>query len=224
MKKILLGVLLAMTASATWAQSASITCGPPGSPAGFGFGCVGSCGNGLPPQINISYSTGSDAGTPGLFWLGVLSPDQTVGAVMTLNQGWQPYQGGLYPPEARYDNGLPGTITITIPFPAPMQNNNGFGNAFGGMQGTTLDTSAYVGYSVYVGHGAYTSAGQALVADRRAMLISVKPQRVAAGTWQAAYDSDDQFIWSIVQKDMVTNSKYYSIITVPFVDCTPPSN
>jgi hypothetical protein len=200
MRKVLLGVVLAAAAVAAQAGgSATITCGN---------AAPGVYNNGQVPTINVSYAPGSDTGTPGLFWLGILSPDQTTGAVLTIDQGWAPYAGGLYPFQSRYDNGLPGAITLTLPFPSDPQN-------------PTLTTAGYVGYGMYVGHGAYTAASQQMVANRRIMLNKIKPQRVAAGTWQADYDSDDRFIWSLIQKDMVDNHKYGSILTVPFIDCTP---
>ena len=100
------------------------------------------------------------AGTaPGLFWLGVMTPDQTQGAVLT-QAGWANYQGGLYPFQARYDTGLPGTIQLRIPFPS-----------------NSLSTSGFVGYSVYAGHGAYTQQAQQMVA----MLFAVTAPDLADG-------------------------------------------
>lgn len=201
MKNLFLGVVFAAASAVAHAGgSASVTCGN---------AAPGVYNNGQAPVLNVSYTPGVDAGVPGLFWFGVLSPDQTQGAVLT-EQGWATYQGGMYPFQARYDGGLPGTITLTIPFPP-----NGQG---------TLDTSGFVGYSIYAGHGAYTSQGQQTVANRRAMLNSVRAQRIAAGTWQADYDSDDRFIWSLVQKNMVDNQKFGALLAVPFIDCALPSN
>lgn len=201
MRNLILGVLMAASAAANAGGSASITCGsaPPGV-----------YNNGQAPVIRISYTPGVDAGVPGLFWLGVLSPDQKIGAVLT-EQGWTTYQGGLYPFQARYDNGLPGTISLTIPFPVDAGSGS-------------LSTSGFVGYSVYAGHGAYTQQSQQMVANRRTMLNSVRAQRIAAGTWSAQYESDDMFIWSLIQKNMVENQKFGALITVPFIDCTLPSN
>ena len=200
-KNILCALLAFQAASAIAGGSATITCGnaPPGV-----------YNNGQVPQLTINYTPGVDAGAPGLFWLGVLSPDQNSGAVMT-QQGWATYQGGLYPFQARYDNGLPGTVTLTIPFPVDPQSG-------------TLSTAGFVGFSVYAGHGVYTQQAQQLVANRRAMLNSVRAQRIAAGTWQADYDTDDRFIWSVIQKNMVENNKFGALITVPFIDCTLPQN
>ena len=61
-----------------------------------------------------------------------------------------------------------------------------------------------------------------MVAQRRAMLNSVRAQRIAAGTWSADYETDDRYIWSLIQGDMVNNNKFGAVITVPFIDCTPP--
>jgi hypothetical protein len=155
----------------------------------------------LVPVVNVTYSTGADAGTPGLFWLGIISSNQTAGAVLTPS-GWQTYTGGLYPFAARYDGGLSSTITKTLTLP------NGATN-----------TSAYAGYSLYVGDGVYTAAAQAQVTERRTMLNSMKASMVTTGTWSTSYDSDDSYIWSLVQKDMTDNGKYGSVLTIPSVDC-----
>ncbi len=195
MKKMILGVLLvAATAAAQAGGYAWVSCGG---------AAEGVYNTGDSPVLNISYGPGGDAGKPGLFWLGVLSADQKSGAVMTPS-GWATYQGGLYPFQARYDGGLPGSITFSLPFPS----NDG-------------TTGSYVGYSIYAGHGAYTSAAMQTVATRRAGLDGMKPKRVALGTWKAEYDNDDQFIWSLIQKDMVDNSKYGALVSIPYIDCNP---
>lgn len=202
MRKTILGALCAAYAiGASAAGTATITCGN---------AAPGVYNNGQAPVLTVSYTPGVDTGSPGLFWLGVLSPDQTRGAVMT-QQGWTPYQGGLYPFQARYDNGLPGTVSLTIPFPVDPQS---------GM----LSTAGFVGFAVYAGHGVYTKQAQQMVTNRRAMLNSVRAQRIAAGTWSADYDTDDRFIWSNIQKNMVDNQKFAPVITVPFIDCTQSQN
>jgi hypothetical protein len=196
MRKLILAALLATQAVAAYAGgSATITCGN---------AAPGVYNNGQAPVLHINYTAGVDAGAPGLFWLGVLSPDQTRGAVLT-QQGWATYQGGMYPFQARYDNGIPGTVTVTIPFPT-----------------SSLSTAGFVGFSVYAGHGVYTPRSQEMVAQRRAMLNSIRAQRIAAGTWSAEYETDDRYIWSLIQGDMVNNNKFGAVITVPFIDCTPP--
>lgn len=92
MRKLIIGALLATQAiTASAGGSATITCGD-AAPGVFN--------NGQAPVLRISYTPGVDAGAPGLFWLGVLSPDQTSGAVLT-QQGWATYNGGMYPFQAR---------------------------------------------------------------------------------------------------------------------------
>src|SRR5450830_1434732 len=126
MKKAIFGVVLAAAAAVAHAGGyAWVSCGG---------AAQGVYNTGDAPVLNISYSPGGDAGKPGLFWLGVLTPDRQSGAIMT-PQGWTTYQGGLYPFQARYDAGLPGSITFSMPFPS----NDG-------------TTYAYGGYSIYAGH------------------------------------------------------------------------
>ena len=189
-------VLLWLAVSATSAQAggqAAVICSTPGD--SFGPSSV--------PVLQAYYSTGPDAGTPGLFWFGVISQDQTVGSVLT-PQGWQNYYGGLYPFQARYDNGLGARVTLSIPFPDGVQT-----------------TSAYVGYNVYAGHGVFSSDSRDKVVARRAALNTVKPDMVAKGRWRPEFDTDDNFIWSLIQRDMVDNKKYGPILSIPYVDCTP---
>lgn len=196
MRNIVFGLALAIVGvTAQAGGGASVTCGGGGEPQ-----------NGLPPVLNINYVPSGDVSTPGLFFLGVLTPNQKTGVVMT-PKGWVTYEGGLYPFLARYDSGLPGAIPLKIPFPDG-----------------ALTTAAYVGYGVYAGHGAYTAKGRAAVADRRASLDDAKPTLVADGVWNAEFSSDERFIYSLVQKDMVDNRKYGLMITVPYVDCTPQQN
>lgn len=198
MRKIMLGMILAAQVAAVSAGgSATITCGdaPPGV-----------YNNGQAPVLAISYTPGVDTNAPGLFWLGVLTPDQTQGAVLTQG-GWATYEGGLYPFQARYDNGLPGTVQLRIPLPS-----------------NAMSTAGFVGYSIYAGHGVFTAQAQQTVATRRTSLNAVRAQRIAAGTWSSEYDSDDRFIWSLIQKNMVENQKFGPLITVPFIDCTMPQN
>lgn len=189
---LMLGLVGAM-ASAHAAGTATVVCSRPGEI--YGSRAV--------PILQVSYNPGQDAGTPGLFWFGIISQDLTSGSVLT-QQGWQSYYGGLYPFQARYDNGLLPRITLSLPLPGGVQN-----------------TAAYVGYSVYTGHGIYTYAMRQKVADRRTALNNVKSDMVERGRWRPEFDSDDNHIWSLVQKDMVDNRKYGPILTIPYVDCTP---
>lgn len=158
-------------------------------------------GSGSVPVLQVAYTTGGDAGTPGLFWLGILSQDQTIGATLT-PQGWQTYDGGLYPFQSRYDAGLPPTIVHSVPFPPGVQN-----------------TLQYVGYNVYSGHGVYSVDMRKKVADRRASLNVVKPEMVAKGRWRPEFDSDDHFIWTLIQKDMTDNRKFGPLLAIPFLEC-----
>lgn len=157
------------------------------------------------PALEVTYNTGADAGTPGLLWVGVLTPDQTGGAFYSgKSNGWEPYTGGLYPFHSRYDGGFPRTIKVTLPFPG--QNNT---------------TREYIGYSVYAGNGVLTQAMRDQVRDRRDALNSVKADIVAKGMWRAEFDSDDYHTLALVMQDLQANKKYGMIYSIPFVDCNP---
>lgn len=190
MQKLILGVALAVAALAAQAgPQASITC------------------QGTTPTLEITYSTGGDAGNPGLFWLGVIDPAQQQTAYLDQTNSWQSYQGGLYPPQGVYQGGLPGFVAVRASMP-----------------GTDMTTAAYVGWTIHAAHGVLSSQAQALVANRRIALDKVKPQRVAAGNWNSDYDQDDRFKLSLVQKDMTDNNKHVAVLIVPMIDCTPPSS
>lgn len=172
--------------------------------AGSGSAWI-SCGADYVPILNISYAPDvGDVGMSGLLWMGMLSPDQASGAVMTEQGWWAGYQGGLYPFASRYDAGLPRNVSKAYVLPV-----------------SGYSTANYVGYGVYVGHGAYTAASKAKVQERRTLLDSIRAARIAAGKWNTDYDSDDRYIWTLVQKDMTDRNKYGAVLTVPFVDCTP---
>lgn len=155
------------------------------------------------PLLKVSYGTGKDASTPGLFWVGILSEDQTAGSVLT-GRGWEDYQGGLYPYQSRFDGGLTHVINLSTILP-----------------GGSTNTAAWVGYKVYVGHGAYSQDSRQKVANRRAVLDSSKEKLVAKGGWRPEYETDEYYIWTLIQKDMMDNKKYGPILIVPFVDCDP---
>lgn len=165
--------------------------------------------SGNTPVVQLSYSTGSDAGQPGLVWVGALSPNGQVGAVLTMANTWAAYSGGLYPPYRRFDGGLSGVITATLPLPPDAAGY------------APTNTAHLQGSSVYVAHGVLTPQAQQQVAARRAFLESVKPQRQAAGQWRREYEDDTQFMWSLVQKNMVDGGKYGAVLAVPMVDCAP---
>ena len=174
--------------------SATITCGNAN---------VGVLANDMPPQLNLTYYP-EDAGTPGIFWIGVLSPDKKTGAALT-QSGWVAYQTGMYPYYQAYRGGLPGSISVSIPMPDG-----------------SLTTGSYVDYGVYVGHGAYTAQDQSKVAERRKLLAELKPKRLAAGTWSPIYDDDDRYIYSLVQKNMLDYVKHGLALTVPNMNCQRP--
>jgi|ThiBio_inoc_biof_1041523.scaffolds.fasta_scaffold00229_32 hypothetical protein len=203
MRKLFLGVTLAAAAAAAHAgivAQATVTCG--GNPAGY-------YNSGGVPTLNVTYSPAADAGNPGLFWFGLLTPDQQFANALDITGNWVQYLGGLYPPHKRFDAGLPGTITVSVPFPADQ-----YGSA-------PTNTSQFVGYTIYAGHGIYTQQAAQMVNDRRTYLNSVKAERQAKGTWKAAYEDDTQFMWSLVQKDMTDKTKWGAVITVPYIDCAP---
>ena len=102
MRTLFLGVSLAAAAAAAHAAiqaQATVTCGNV-------------------PMLNVSYSPAADAGNPGLFWIGILTPDQQFANALDVTGTWVQYLGGLYPPHKRFDSGLPGTVTVSVPFPA----------------------------------------------------------------------------------------------------------
>lgn len=157
----------------------------------------------LSPALEVTYNSAADAGVPGLFWVGVLTPNQSGGAFHTA-KGWEAYTGGLYPYSVRYDTGFPRTIKVTLPFPS-----------------SGYTTREYVGYTVYTGHGVYTQAMRDQVRERREAVNLVKPDMVAKGLWRAEFGSDDYHMLALVQHDLTMNKKYGMIYTIPFVDCNP---
>lgn len=153
--------------------------------------------------LQISYSMGADANQPGLFWLGMAAPDGSGADYLDMTGNWQPYQSGLIPPTGRYDAGLPPVIQATVALP-----------------GRPTNTAALQGWIIGVGKGVLTPQSQQEVAQRRAALNSAKPTLVAEGTWNPAFDDDNQFKWSLAQGDMISNKKYLQALSVPLIDCT----
>ena len=154
--------------------------------------------------LRISYATGSDANVPGLFWLGLVAPDGSAADYLDLSGNWQPYQSGLIPPTGRYDAGLPPIVQATVALP-----------------GRPTNTYGMQGWIVGVGKGVLAPESLQQVAQRRASLDSVKPQLVAKGTWNPAFDDDNQFKWSLAQGDMISNKKYVQALSIPPLDCMP---
>lgn len=186
MKRFFLGASLAVACLAAHAQSAAVVC----------------MGNVATLQIN--YGTGSDANTPGLFWLGLVAPDGSAADYLDMSGNWQPYQSGLIPPTGRYDAGLPPIVQATVALP-----------------GQPTNTFAMQGWIVGIGQGVLAQESQQQVAQRRASLDSVKPQLVAKGTWNPMFDDDNQFKWALAQGDMISNKKYVQALSIPPIDCTP---
>jgi len=165
------------------------------------------CKNGY-PYLEVTYNTDADTGAPGLFWFAVANPDLSLGAYYDLNNTWQIYQGGLWPPNQIFENGLPPTISFEVPAP------NG-----------SHDTGAYQGWGVYGGDGVLTAQAQADVAHRESILQQNQPAMQANGTWSPNYAqaADTQKMeWAETQKDLLDNNKYALLLTIPFIDCGPP--
>jgi hypothetical protein len=145
------------------------------------------------------------AGQPGLVWVAARDADEKFAYFLTPTTGWTQYTGGLYPFYNRYDAGLPASLDIKSILP--------------NTDGSTLTEQ---GWSIYVGYGTLTLDAQGLVQARREALNEMKPDRVAAGTWSTNYDSDDQFKWSLVQKNMTDNNQIQtSVATMPLLYCAP---
>ena len=141
----------------------------------------------------------ADTGSPGLIWIALVPPSdagQTPPLFFTLNQRWESWEGGLYVPAGRFDEGLPAAFSIN-----------------------SLVDRQYIGWSIYSGHGVLTEQAQRIVAARRAILTAQRDHRIAAGTWSTSYDTDDQMKWSLVQKDAKDNGKYGLLAEVPNLIC-----
>lgn len=144
------------------------------------------------------------AGRPGLVFVGAHNPDETIGSFLTPT-GWTQYEGGLYQPYLRYDNGLPPSVTIKSILPS-----------------TDRSTVTEQGWSIYVGYGVLTPEAMDQVKNRRDALNEIKPQRVAEGKWDPSYDSDDSFKLALVQKNMTDNNQILkSVAPVPLIVCAP---
>ncbi len=171
--------------------------------AGQVFCRISTGGVGVPTYSETISVT--DAGLPGLVFVGMTDPGQQWAQVLNLDSTWSAYQGGLYPPFARYDAGLPASQNVMVPLPVS--------------DGTT---GAIAGWSIYVGYGSLSLQSQQQIADRRAFLNQNKAKMVANGTWSTEYDSDDRMKWALVQQDLTKNNKYHLSLTVPYMDCNPP--
>lgn len=174
--------------------------------------CSGNGGALSTPIINVVYSPrAADALRPGLVWVALIPPDTSTRPYFyTLNSSWQQYQGGLFIPAARYDGGLPSSVTLAMPFPT-------ITDGIDVMRTSTTDN--WLGWTIYAGHGVLTDRAMQLVQTRRAVLESQRAEREANGTWPSDYESDDRMKWSLVMKDMDDNKKFQGLLTVPHVDC-----
>jgi hypothetical protein len=204
--KIFMGSILAFASISAYAgMSASVTCGP-ASAGGMPY----YTGVGTKPVINITYSTGPDAGTPGLIWIAMSTPDQQAGWAMPFSTGqWEPLQqGGLYPPLGIHADGLPAQLSFELPIPSSNEYS--------------MDTGAVVGYQLGIGHGVLNSGAQNKVSERRNFLNGIREDLIKRGKWSSEYDSDDQFKWALVQKDAMDSGKYAIGLVIPYVNCRPP--
>lgn len=200
MRKIVSGLVLVLSCgfamAGGWGATASVTCG---------FN-----GDMYRPALNITYSTGSDAGTPGLLGIGVMLPDMSDGVVYSDGE-WAPYKGGLYPFESRFDDGFPAVITRSLAFP-----------------GNSHSTGEYFGYMVFIGHGAYTDEARHRVEVMRSARARNKETLLKKGKWTAQMEASTgpdfelRYIWSLIQKDGIDNQKFGKVISIPIVDCSPP--
>jgi hypothetical protein len=145
-------------------------------------------------KLRINYSTGRDAGKPGLIYIAAADPTRKSIGYLTAGLQWGPYTGGYYPPYAVHVDAMPSSINIEVPF--------GYTNQF-------------QGWGIYAGHGVYTPEAQSNVSRRRQLLSKTRAKRVAEGKWNAAYDSDWQFMLLFVQRDMTSNQKWGQIFTMP---------
>ena len=150
------------------------------------------------PVLKFSATTGLDAGKPGLFWVGVHTPDQKYGYFFNAQGTWDQYTGGLYTPHKRFDSGLPPSIQMRIPIPSQMGADS---------------SDAYVGWEIYAGHGALTKEDEAAIKSRRIAISEAR--KSGQNLADSEYNSDERFAWGLVQKNMVDNKKYYRVIVVP---------
>ena len=148
----------------------------------------------------------SQSGMPGLVWVGATDSGQQWAEVLTLNNTWNSYNGGLYPPFARYDSGLPSSVNVLAPLPV-----------------TDGTTGSIVGWTIYVGFGMLSAQAQQEVQARRAFLNQNQAAMIANGTWNSAYASDDQEKWALAQQDLTQNQRYWVSTTVPYINCNPPT-
>lgn len=161
------------------------------------------------PVVSVTYSPDRDAGVPGLFFVGVLAQGGQSGGVLTAGNRWVGYEGGSFPFYEKYLTGIPGSISFSIGLP------NG-----------SMTTEAYVGYTLYAGHGVYTKKAAAEVAKMIKDRDETKASLIKYGAWTADLEkgwiSDIQMIQAAVEHDFYQNQKGVKLLTIPYLDCTPP--
>lgn len=165
------------------------------------------------PVMQVTYSPDGDAGAPGLFWLALVSPDETLAFVLSQRGwlrfdnlqpwGWTATQSDQSVHWGRYDQGLPPAIGLVAPFPDTVSSSTG----------------AYAGYSLYLAHGVLSTADQERVRVRREVLNAAKPALMERGRWRPENDDDLGYSHSLVQRDMRVNRKFGVATIVPDIDC-----
>ncbi|CAB3919601.1 Uncharacterised protein [Achromobacter xylosoxidans] len=141
-------------------------------------------------------------GQPGAVFVGAHDPGERIAYFLT-GSGWERYDGGLFPIYRRFDGGLPAEVPVRTLLPLASDN-----------------TAPVENWSIYIGYGILTPAAMDMIKTRREALNELRPQRVAEGTWNPSYDSDDQFKWALVHKNLVDNSQYLKAIPqIPLMFC-----
>lgn len=158
--------------------------------------CVGEA-----PYLVDSYRLPAQ-GQPGAVFVGAHDPGERTAYFLT-GSGWERYDGGLFPIYRRFDGGLPAEVSIQTLLPMASDN-----------------TVPLENWSIYIGYGILTPSAIDMIKTRRDALNELRPQRVAEGTWNPSYDSDDQFKWALVHKNLVDNNQYLKAIPqIPLLFC-----
>ncbi len=107
------------------------------------------------PEAVITFDTKGDVGKPGAIYIGLANNEH---AWFLTEKGWQQYVSGLFAPFATYETtGLPGVITVRVPFPPG-----------------TVSTRQYQGYKIGVGWGALTAEALAQIEERRKVIAEAR--------------------------------------------------
>lgn len=168
-----------------------------------------SCSSSNYPVVSLSYSPDGNIGVPGAIYIGVLDASRKGGAVLTPGDSWAAYQGGSFPIYRSYSDGLPGSVSTLLQLPNGSRN-----------------TSEYVGYTLYGGHGAFTPEYRAKVSQMIATNQKIKEGFIRRGEWTPARESrsisDMSMVQAAVEHDFSQNGKVTQLLTIPYLDCTPP--